>query len=79
LGGRAVDDDQINVPPSVRRRDLKSGPLCEYAGGPKVRPLPSQFFHFFIVEMCLSNEYLVIHFEKHENNSINILTQFLNI
>jgi hypothetical protein len=22
---RAVDDDQINVPPSVRRRDLKVG------------------------------------------------------
>jgi hypothetical protein len=33
---RDVDDAQINLPPSVRRRhDLKSGPLYEYAGGPK--------------------------------------------
>jgi hypothetical protein len=49
LGGRAVDNDQIN-PPLVCRRDLKSGSLCEYAGGPKVWPLLSQFFRFFIVE-----------------------------
>jgi hypothetical protein len=48
--GRAVDDNQINLPP-VRCRDMKSGSLCEYGGGPKMGPLPSQFFRFFIVEM----------------------------
>jgi hypothetical protein len=41
--GRAVNDDQINPLLFVRRRDLKSGSLYKYAGGPKVGPLPSQF------------------------------------
>jgi hypothetical protein len=50
VGGRSTTTKSIS-PLFVRRRDLKSGPLCEYAGGPKVGPLPSQFFRFFILEI----------------------------
>jgi hypothetical protein len=50
VGGRSTTTKSIS-PLFVRRRDLKSGPLREYAGGPKMGLLPSQFFRFFIVEI----------------------------
>jgi hypothetical protein len=50
VGGQSTTTKWIS-PLFVRRLDLKSGPLYAYVGGPKVGPLQSQFFHFFIVEI----------------------------
>jgi hypothetical protein len=58
VGGRLMTTKSIS-PLFVCCSDLKSGSLCEYAGGPKVGPLPSQFFHFFIVEIISNSNFTI--------------------